>query len=317
MLADPDGRRIAFCTIATASHVPTACAALRSFAMHAPGSEMVLLLVEPDRDVRADGIHTLGVQACMPAAAFDPMRARYSDAELCFALKPHLLGALIGQGFGQVHYVDADCRAFGALDPLIDELSAADVLLTPHVLEPIPDDGLTPSALTVLRAGTFNAGYIGLRDTDGGRAFTRWLGEMTRRQAHNQPAKGMCGDQRWLDLVPALFPGTRICRRRGANVGYWNLHERTLARRADGSYTAGDEPLMFFHFSGYDPARPSQLSRHQNRHSLVAGGPLQELVDAYAVGMDRAVPSGGKTQRAGLRSLFSRGHREPDRRPRK
>lgn len=318
MRSESDGRPIAFCSIATASHVEQACAALRSFGRHAPGSALVLFLVAPCPEVRVEGIRTLDVQACVSAREYEQMRTRYAVAELCFALKPHVLATLIGEGFGQVHYVDADCRAFGALAPLVEELSAADVLLTPHVLEPIPDDGLTPSALTVLRAGTFNGGYIGVRRTEAGRSFTRWLGEMTHRHAYNQPAKGMCGDQRWLDLAPALFPGLRICRRRGANVGYWNLHERPLARRADGSYAAGGESLMFFHFSGYEPGRPTQLSRHQNRHALVAGEPLQQLVEAYvrdAGGAVSAPSSTGAARPPRLRALFSRSRRESDRAP--
>lgn len=320
MRSESDGRPIVFCSIATASHVEQACAALRSFGWHAPGSALVLLLATPGREVRVEGIRTFGVHACVPPREYEQMRTRYSAAELCFALKPHLLGALIEEGFEQVHYVDADCRAFAALAPLIEDLAGADVLLTPHVLEPIPDDGLTPSALTVLRAGTFNAGYIGVRATDTGRSFARWLGEMTRRHAYNQPAKGMCGDQRWLDLAPALFPGLRICRRRGANVAYWNLHERPLARRGDGAYSAGGEPLMFFHFSGYEAARPTQLSRHQNRHPLVPGEPLQRLVEAYVGDAVEAVCVGSPASAMRpprLRALFSRGRRESGRVPRK
>jgi hypothetical protein len=308
--------RIAFCAIATSSHLAAARRALRSFGHGAPHAELVLLSVDAPNE-GGDGIRTLAAQACLPQGEFEEMRARYTAAELCFALKPYLLAALLDDGCEQVHYVDADCRAYGALAPLIKDLAAADLLLTPHVLQPIPDDGATPSALTVLRAGSFNGGYIGVRATAAGREFSRWLGAMTREHAYNQPAKGMCGDQRWLDLVPVLFTGLRICRRRGANVGYWNLHERPLARVADGSYTAGDEPLMFFHFSGYDPARPMELSRHQNRHAVIAGGPLHQLVQEYAGVADPAelvdLSSPRQPRRRTFSALFSRSGRKSDR----
>lgn len=321
MHAEPHRGRIAFCSIATSSHLAAACLALRSFGRHATGAELVLLLASPGDDTRADGIRTLSAQACVPAAALQAMRDRYSPAELCFALKPHLLAALLEQGYDQVHYLDSDCRAYGDLAPLIEDLSAADLLLTPHCLSPIPDDGLTPAALTVLRAGSFNAGYIGARASVAGRAFARWLCAMTERHAYNQPARGMCGDQRWLDLAPALFPGLGICRRRGANVGYWNLHERPLARDVEGSYTAGDEPLLFFHFSGLDPARPQQLSRHQNRHALVVGEPLQMLVQEYLRLPGVASATGelsrlGRSRRA-VDGFFRRHRREGDDEPRK
>lgn len=281
MPAERNRGRIAFCSIATSSHLATASLALRSFGGRAPGAELVLLLASPGDGAKPDGIHTRSANDCVPAITLRAMRARYSRSELCFALKPYLLSALLESGYEQVHYVDADCRAYSSPAPLIEELAAADLLLTPHCLGPIPDDGCMPTALTVLRGGAFNAGYLGVRATAAGREFACWLGAMTERQAYNQPAKGMCGDQRWLDLVPVMFSGLAICRRRGANVAYWNLHERPLMQDDQGRYTAGGEPLLFFHFSGLDPARPEQLSRHQNRHALVAGEPLQMLVQDY------------------------------------
>lgn len=282
-----------------------ASAALRSFGAHAPGAELVLLQVAPGPVPVLDGISVLAVDALLPPATLAAMRQRYTPAELCFALKPFLIGALLAAGHDQVHYVDADCQAYASLAPLIADLAVADVLLTPHSLSPIPDDGRTPAALTVLRSGVFNGGYIGVRNTAAGRAFAHWLAAMTERQAHNRPDDGMCGDQRWLDLVPVLFPGLAICRRPGANVAYWNLHERALGRDADGRYTVSGEPLMFFHFSGHDPRQPAQLSRHQNRHAVIDGEPLQLLLHDYGERLRaaQAFPAAEAAGRGRLRAL--------------
>ena len=51
-----------------------------------------------------------------------------------------------------------------------------------------------------------------------------------------------------------------VVRDPGVNVGYRNLGERALERQGD-SYTVNGAPLRFFHFSGFDPARPYALSR--------------------------------------------------------
>ncbi|MDB5419958.1 MAG: hypothetical protein JWP50_3377, partial [Phenylobacterium sp.] len=40
--------------------------------------------------------------------------------------------------------------------------------------------------------------------------------------------------------------------------------------------------LGFFHFSGFDPARPDMLSKHQDRVRLADGSPLAELLADYA-----------------------------------
>lgn len=277
-------QHLVFCSIATASHLRQVLPCLERLRQLHPGAEAALLLVDADAAGSAEAAaaaRCLAVDAVVPAAVLRRMRRRYTPAELCFALKPFLLEHLLETGAEQAHYLDGDCIAFHDLQPLIEELAAADLLLTPHCLSPIPDDGRTPRALTVLRGGVFNGGYIGVRNTAEGRRFTRWLAGMTERYARNAPAQGMCGDQRWLDLVPVLFPGAAICRRAGANVAYWNLHERTLARDPGGGYRVNGEPLLFFHYSGYRPEWPLDLSVHQNRHTVEPGSPLRALLEEY------------------------------------
>lgn len=272
---------VAICSIATTSHESLAVLALRRFGTSLPDARLVLLRVDRAAVREPQGNATMTAEDCVPRPQLAAMRKRYSRVELCFALKPFLIARLLADGHEQVHYVDADCHAYRGLEPLVEDLRAADLLLTSHCLSPIPDDGRTPTALTVLRAGAFNAGYLGVRATRQGHEFAQWLCSMTECQAYNRPAEGMCGDQRWLDLAPSLFPGLAMCRHRGANVAYWNLHERPLARDDQGCVSAGGEPLLFFHFSGFDPSRPEQLSRHQNRHALIAGEPLHGLVQDY------------------------------------
>jgi hypothetical protein len=273
--------RVVFCSIATASHLRQVSPCLRRLREYHPGVDTVLLVVDGDAAGLAGAARCLAVDAVVPPAVLSGMRKRYTPAELCFALKPFLLEHLLEAGAEQAHYLDGDCIVFHGLDPLVEDLAAADVLLTPHSLSPIPDDGRTPGALTVLRGGVFNGGYLGVRNTPEGRRFTRWLARMTEHHARNAPAEGMCGDQRWLDLVPALFPGAAICRRAGANVAYWNLHERMLAGDAQGGFRVNGEPLLFFHYSGYRSDRPLQLSVHQNRHAVERGGQLWALLEEY------------------------------------
>lgn len=274
-------QRLALCSIATASHVRQVLPCLRRLRQLHPDAAAVLLLVDGDAAGLAEDISCLPVDAVIAPEVLKGMRGRYTPAELCFALKPFLLEHLLERGAEQAHYLDGDCIAFHGLAPLVEDLAAADLLLTPHCLTPIPDDGRTPRALTVLRGGVFNGGYLGVRNTAEGRRFTRWLAGMTEHQARNAPAEGMCGDQRWLDLVPALFPGAAICRRAGANVAYWNLHERSLSGNAQQSFRVNGEPLLFFHYSGYRLDRPGDLSVHQNRHAVEPGGVLEALLGEY------------------------------------
>ena len=275
---------VAFCSIATPSHVPQALACLHSIRQYHEDARYFLLLMNAEGQLLPSlpgTIETLNIEDCIGSAELTAMRERYSTAELCFAAKPFLIAKLLAAGMDQVHYLDGDCMAFSSMTPLTAELSGADLLLTPHCLTPVPEDGKTPRPLTMIKAGVFNAGYMAVRRTPQGAAFVAWLSAMTLRYAKNAPAEGMCGDQRWLDLVPVLFPGMAICRHPGANVAYWNLHERNLVRDSEGVFRVNNQALIFFHFSGYLASHPALFSRHQNRHALTAGSPLNELVESY------------------------------------
>src|SRR6202012_574589 len=66
----------------------------------------------------------------------------------------------------------------------------------------------------------------------------------------------------------------------------WTPEARTRAKGKDGWPVAG-QSLEFFHFSGFDPARPDVLSKHQDRVRVIAGSPLAELLADYATAMLR------------------------------
>lgn len=272
--------RLSFCSIASSSHYRQALTSLLSLRAQHPNAALYLLCVDFLPPL-PDGIRALSLADCIPAAVLSSMRKRYGLAELCFAAKPFLLARILDESLDQAHYIDGDCLGFARFDPMVQQLANADLLLTPHSLSPIPDDGMTPRPLTLLRSGVFNGGYLGVRNTAQGKAFLAWLSSITQQYAYNAPKEGMCGDQRWLDLVPVLFPGAAICRHPGANVAYWNLHERRLQRHHSGQLTVNDEPLLFFHFSGFNIDKPTELSRHQNRHEVLADSPLAALLQIY------------------------------------
>ena len=81
------------------------------------------------------------------------------------------------------------------------------LVLTRHLLGPLPRDGRHPSEEDILLAGAFNAGFLGAgpRPT---RALPRPGGRSGwREDCTIDPARGLFLDQRWLDLAPGLVPG--------------------------------------------------------------------------------------------------------------
>ena len=49
-----------------------------------------------------------------------------------------------------------------------------------------------------------------------------------------------------------------------------------------GVYTVNGVPLKFYHFSGYSPDHPEQISKHQNRYSFKDQPLLKALFEGYA-----------------------------------
>ena len=222
------------------------------------------------------------VEDWLDAVTVQSLVSRYTPSEVCFALKPFVIKSLIEKGYDIIHYVDSDICFYSSPDFLNDFLSGGiDLLLTPHYLNPFPFDGRKPGVLTLLRGGCFNAGYIGLKNSQEGRRFLDWWSRCVFHFGKNEPALGTTGDQRWLDLSQTLFPTTNIVRHPGVNVAYWNLHERTLSKHG-GKYFVGEHPLVFFHFSGFDPLKPHVLSQYQDRIAVEADSVLAEILLEYS-----------------------------------
>ncbi len=207
---------------------------------------------------------------------------RYTPAELCFALKPHILRQTLLDGHDTAQYVDSDLRFYADPHVLTHELGQdKDVVLSPHVLTDLSYDGKRPRARAMLTSGAFNGGYLAVRRSAEGMRFLDWWGNAVFRLGRVQPSRGTHGDQRWLDLAPALFPTAAIIRNPGANVAYWNLHERELSRDDEG-LKANGVPLVFFHFSGLDPQRADGISVFQDRFVAAPGSVLGSLFADYS-----------------------------------
>lgn len=274
-----------FCTIVARNYLSQALVLAETLALHHPGTPMTVLLVDAlPEDVEAlerSGISFLLTEQLdgVDRPGLEAMRTFYDVTELSTALKPALLAHLRARDGGVVAYLDPDIAVFGPLEGLEALATDHGIVLTPHVTEPMPRDGRTIDERTILRAGIFNLGFIGVGP--GTEAFLAWWWARLRTDAVNDPSEGLFTDQRWIDFVPALFEHA-VVKDLGWNVAYWNLHERPLSRDAGGRLLAGGVPIVFFHFSGYDPGVPHLLSKHQGPapRVLVSSSPV--LIDLLA-----------------------------------
>ena len=248
-------------TIAARNYISRTAVLARSYSAHHPGRRLVILLVDGDgKSIPTSPDFDIATTADLPLDADEVRRMAmiYDVTEFCTSLKPWALQMLLGAGADVATYLDPDIEIFAALDELAEAARDHSIALTPHTLDPFPRDGLQPTESDIMLAGAFNLGYISV--SPAGQPMLDWWKERLQRHSVVAPDKGVFVDQRWIDMVPSYFHHT-IIKDPGYNVAYWNLHERTLTQEGR-QIRVNDQPLRFFHYSGYRVDRPWILNKY-------------------------------------------------------
>lgn len=277
-------RPLAVLTIISRNYLAQARVLAKSFLEHEPQSRFYLLVVDslpPDAELES-GITLLRPEE-LNLPDFNEFCFKYTLVEFNTAVKPYCLALLMERyGEEELVYLDPDILVMKPLDEVRDAFSSGNIVLTPHITRPIPRDGLHPTEADLLFSGVYNLGFIALKSSPDTRQFLNWWEERLEEGCTIDTARGLFTDQKWIDLVPSLFPSTVILRDPTYNVAYWNLHERTIGR-SGGKFSVNGSPLTFYHFSGFHPDQPHLLCKHQVRGQKVEQGtPLAELLHLYA-----------------------------------
>jgi glycosyltransferase involved in cell wall biosynthesis len=271
------------CTIIARNYLAQARVLASSFKEHHPdGTCTVLVIDDPNGyiDPAQEQFELLTLYD-IDLPDVERMAAYYDIMELSTAVKPWLLRTLLARPeVDSVSYLDPDIQVFAPLDRIEEEATTHGMVLTPHFTAPLPRDEQKPSEEDILLAGVYNLGFIGLGAGKTADELLDWWSERLESDCINEPAEGYFVDQRWIDLAPGFWPDLYLLRETTYNIAYWNLPTRTLETDGAG-YTVDGEPLRFFHFSGYDPRRPRELSKHQNRVRMASHPALMRICDEY------------------------------------
>jgi glycosyltransferase involved in cell wall biosynthesis len=273
---------VAACTIVANNYLPAAAVFARSYREHHPDAEVFVCVVDrPAGDVRYDELPFRVVFADdLGIGAFHNLAFRYRLLELSTAVKPFLLEHLHRRhAVDRLFYFDPDIWVLDALDDLAEELERAQLVLTPHLLEPL-DDHHSPSERAIRLCGVYNLGFLGVRFDDATRSFLHWWQDRLRLFCLAEPRDGLFVDQSWMEYAPAFLDRVAIQRDPRHNVAYWNLGQRRVERRGDRWWTGGRR-VGFVHFSGFDVESPDVLSRHQDRLALRERPELVDLFGTY------------------------------------
>jgi len=215
-------------------------------------------------------------------AGFEEMASRYDITELNTAVKPFYFTYFFSNypKADNVIYLDPDIIVFQPLTELLSSLENHPAVLTPHINTPI-EDRLTPNELHHLNTGIYNLGFVAFRRGKETLEYIKWWEEKLRYECQIDLCNGLFTDQNWMNFLPVFVSNVHIERNPGYNAAYWNLHERVFNRENGTYFVNNHNPLIFFHYSGYDPAKPEVLSKYQDRFELAERNDLTELFLLY------------------------------------
>jgi hypothetical protein len=222
----------AACTIIARNYLSYATILAESYLRHSPGTRFYLLVVDglPGDVALPDGVRVVPAEQ-LQLPTFYEMAFKYDVTELCTAIKPAFLSLLLTEyAEGSVAYFDPDILVLRPLVELNEALVRSNILLIPHLLDPIPRDGHKPSEQDILIAGAYNLGFLALNAGAETSRLLAWWGDRLEDGCRVDPGRGLFVDQRWMDLVPSLFPSAATLRDATYDVAYWNLHSRPVER---------------------------------------------------------------------------------------
>jgi len=276
----------AVCTVVSKNYLAFARVFTRSFLKHHPDVKVFVLLVD-----NVDGYFNAATEPFELILIEDldnipnPRHLfffKYTVIELNTAVKPYLFQYLFGKySIAKLIYFDPDILVLHPLERVWELLDEHTIVLTPHLTEPILDNS-RPSEIDILRAGTYNLGFIAMASTPSVQDFLQWWQKRLYDFCSMEPDKGIHVDQKWIDLVPEFFEGSFILRDPEYNIAYWNLHSRAKVIKIRGKkVNLNGNPVQFFHFSGFDPNNIKQVSKYQDRFTLKKLPNLSPLFKRY------------------------------------
>lgn len=284
-------------TICAKNYLAQALTLKESFLKHNPSLNFYIFLAD-----KIDGVEDVdGVVALDKSWIPDwvNMAFKYDVIEFNTSIKPFCFGKLFKEGYEKVIYLDPDIYVTRPLDYIYECLNNKSVVLTPHYCDIEEHFDGAVSEETFNKVGIYNLGFCALKNDKVGQEIAKWWQNRLQYKCYSQSSEGLFVDQKWMDYIPGFFPdATCVSSHHGMNVAIWNLHERELFIDDKQGYMirrkkTGDEfPLLFFHFSGFDPFETTVINRRHPQFNVTTYPSFKPIIEeyrerVYANGYDR------------------------------
>lgn len=273
-------------TICAKNYLAQALTLRESFLKHDPSLNFFIFLAD-----KIDGVEDVdGVVALDKSWIPDwvNMAFKYDVIEFNTSIKPFCFGKLFKEGYEKVIYLDPDIYVTCPLDYIYECLNNKSVVLTPHYCDIEEHFDGAVSEETFNKVGIYNLGFCALKNDKVGQEIAKWWQNRLQYKCYSQSSEGLFVDQKWMDYIPGFFPdATCVSSHHGMNVAIWNLHERELFIDEKQGYMirrkkTGDEfPLLFFHFSGFDPFETTIINRRHPQFNVTTYPSFKPIIEEY------------------------------------
>jgi hypothetical protein len=244
-----------FCTYFDQNYMPRALALYGSLcACGADFKLFALCLDDPSyeavRESRLPGLEPIALRDFERGdSALLAAKSNRSRAEYYFTCTPSLPLYVLENDpeIDLITYLDSDLFFFSRPDPVFAELTDASVGIIGHRFSRANRDRR--------RFGTYNVGWVSFRRDDEGMRCLRWWRERCIEWCCDRVEEHRYADQKYLDDWPERFRRVRVVEHKGANLAPWNIAGHRIRER-DGQVWVDDDPLVFFHFQGFQQVNP-------------------------------------------------------------
>jgi hypothetical protein len=161
--------------------------------------------------------------------------------EYYFTLSPFLPHFLFSHtNADRITYIDGDLYFFTSPRPVLDQVGAASVAITPH--------RFSFEFRNHHVFGRFNVAWLTYRRCPEGLDCLNTYKADCTAWCYDRVEDGRFGDQKYLDAWPGRYRSLKIIEHKGFNLANWNIHNYMIRLRND-VVMIDDDPLVFFHFA--------------------------------------------------------------------
>jgi hypothetical protein len=238
-----------YCTYFDHNYLSRGLALHRSLQRHAPNARLWVLCLSAEchRVLVALDLRGIVPVRLEDFEAADPelaaTRNSRSIVEYYFTCSPaFMLYVLASEADAEwVTYLDADLFFYASPQAIYDELKDASVAIVPH--------RYAPNLEKRRSFGTYNVGWVGVRNDPDGIAVIKWWRERCIEWCHDYVDGHRYADQGYLDCFADLSERVKAIENVGANLAPWNIANYRIDV-SGGQVMVDATALVFFHFQG-------------------------------------------------------------------